>query len=145
MLAVNQILSDQVPVDLISTFLGAHAIPPEIPYSKYVDQVIMEMIPEVAARGLAEFCDVYCDEGYFSVADSRRILEAAREAGLKLKIHTDQYSDLGGSALAAELGVVSADHLNYTPPEFDAQDGRRRRGRRGHAVDRLRGPTSAPF
>ena len=117
MLEVNKQLAARAPVDLVSTFLGAHAIPPDIPHSRYVDIVIGEMIPEVADRGLANFCDVYCDEGYFTITDARRILEAARTAGLLLKIHTDQYSDLGGSALAAELGVVSADHLNYTPPE----------------------------
>jgi imidazolonepropionase len=72
------------------------------------------MIPAVAERKLAQFCDVYCDEGYFSVKDSRKILEAAASAGLGLKIHTDQYSNLGGAELAAELAVTSADHLNYT-------------------------------
>jgi imidazolonepropionase len=117
MLEVNQELAARAPIDLLSTFLGAHAIPPDIPHPQYVDLVIAEMIPEVAARGLADFCDVYCDEGYFTLSETRRILEAAQAAGLQLKIHTDQYSDLGGSALAAELGVVSADHLNYTPPE----------------------------
>ncbi len=74
------------------------------------------MIPEVTERGLAEFCDVYLDTGYYTVAESRRILEAGRRAGMKLKIHTDAYADLDGAYLAAELGVVSADHLNYTTP-----------------------------
>jgi imidazolonepropionase len=72
------------------------------------------MIPRVAEAGLAEFCDVYCDDGYYTVAETRRILEAGLAAGLKPKIHVDAYADIGGSALAVELPVVSADHLNYT-------------------------------
>jgi imidazolonepropionase len=69
----------------------------------------------VAAEGLAGFCDVYCDDGYYTVEQSRRILEAGMRAGLKAKIHVDAYSDIGGAEMAADLGVVSADHLNYTP------------------------------
>jgi len=83
----------------------------------YVDQVIDEMIPRVAAEDLAGFCDVFCDEGYYTVEQSRRILEAGIASGLAPKIHADQYSDLGGAGLAAELAVVSADHLNFTGPE----------------------------
>jgi imidazolonepropionase len=116
-LEVNRRLQTGHPIDIISTFLGAHAIPPDINHDTYVGKVVTEMIPAVASAGLAQFCDVYCDEGYFSVADSRRILEAARKEGLGLKIHTDQYSDLGGANLAADLTVVSADHLNYTSRE----------------------------
>ena len=71
-------------------------------------------IPQVAESGLATFCDVYCDDGYYSVSESRQILEAGLDAGLMAKIHTDAYSDIGGAAMAADLGVVSADHLNYT-------------------------------
>ena len=74
------------------------------------------MIPEVARRGLAEFNDVYCDDGYYTVAESRAILERGREHGLKVKIHTDAYSHIGGSRLAAELKAVSADHMNFTDP-----------------------------
>ncbi len=103
------------PIDIVSTFLGAHAVPPELAQRDYVDLVINEMIPQVAERGLAKYCDVYCDTGYFSAAESRRILEAGRSAGLHPKIHADQYSDISGSAVAAELAAVSADHLNYTP------------------------------
>ncbi len=105
------------PADVVSTFLGAHDFPSDIPHAAYVDTVVDEMIPEVVKRGLAEFCDVYVDDGYYTVDESRRILEAAAEAGLQLKVHTDAYSDIGGARLAAELGVVSADHLNYTSPE----------------------------
>ena len=103
--------------DVISTFLGAHAFPPDKTPEAYVDEILHEMIPLVRAENLAEFCDVYIDEGYFNLDQTRRILLAARASGFKLKIHADQYGALGGSELAAELGVVSADHLNYTVPE----------------------------
>ena len=114
MLRVNGRLQASQPVDIVSTFLGAHAFPPELERERYVDLVIHEMVPRVAAEGLAEFCDVYCDDGYFTLDQTRRILEAGRAAGLKLKAHVDQYAPLGGADLAAELGLVSADHLNYT-------------------------------
>jgi imidazolonepropionase len=117
MLEVGRQLGEMGPVDVVNTLLGAHDFPPELPRARYIDTVIHEMIPAVAERGLAEFCDVYCDDGYYTVAESRRVLEAGRAAGLRPKIHTDAYSDIGGAAMAAELGVVSADHLNYTTPE----------------------------
>lgn len=119
LLEVNRHLGSCQPVDLISTFLGAHDFPPDQPRDRYVAGLIDEMIPRVAAEGLAKFCDVYCDDGYYTVDEARRILEAGRAAGLKPKIHTDAYSAIGGAAMAAELGVVSADHLNYaTPADF---------------------------
>ncbi len=114
LLEVNRRLQSTGPMDVISTFLGAHDFPPEVSHKRYVEVVIEDMIPQVAEHGLAEFCDVYCDDGYYTVEQSRRILEAGLRAGLRAKIHTDAYSDIGGSAMAAELGVVSADHLNYT-------------------------------
>ncbi len=101
---------------IVSTFLGAHAFPPDTSPESYVDEIIHQMIPAVVAQYLAEFCDVYIDEGYFNLEQARRVLSAARETGLKLKIHADQYSALGGAELAAELGAVSADHLNHTTP-----------------------------
>ena len=113
-LEVNRRLKAIQPVDVVSTFLGAHDFPPDVPRQRYVDMVINEMIPRVAEEGLAEFCDVYCDDGYYTVEQSQRILEAGLRAGLQAKIHVDAYSDIGGAAMAAELGVVSADHLNYT-------------------------------
>ncbi len=116
-LEVNRRLPRLVPMDVVSTFLGAHAFPTDVVPGDYVDLIVHQMIPAVAEGGLAEFCDVYCDEGYFSLAQARRILTAAQKAGLKLKIHADQYSALGASDLAAELGAVSADHLNHTPQE----------------------------
>jgi len=114
MLQVNQRLQASQPVDVVSTFLGAHDFPRDVPRETYLESVINEMTPRVAEEGLAEFCDVYCDEGYYTVEESRRILEAGLQAGLKAKIHVDAYANIGGAAMAAELGAVSADHLNYT-------------------------------
>ncbi len=116
MLEVNQRLGAIQPIELVSTFLGAHEFPDDKPRDAYIREIMDEMIPEVARRGLAEFNDVYCDDGYYTVAESRAILERGREHGLKVKIHTDAYSHIGGSALAAELKAVSADHMNFTDP-----------------------------
>lgn len=110
LLEVAQRAQQQHPIELVSTFLGAHAVPPGRNMGDYV-QDVLAMIPEVAARNLAEFCDVFCETGFFSIADSRRILLTAREHGLKLKIHADELDASGGSELAGELGAVSADHL----------------------------------
>ena len=114
MLTVNERLQASHPVDVVSTFLGAHEFPPEISRQQYLDLVINEMIPQVAEAKLAAFCDVYCDDGYYTVDESRQLLEAGLAAGLAPKIHTDAYSDIGGASMAAELAVVSADHLNYS-------------------------------
>jgi imidazolonepropionase len=114
MLEVNRRLDREQPVDVVSTFLGAHAIPPHSSRQDYTDEVVAEMIPEVAGLDFVSFCDVYCDDGYFTVQDSRRILEAGLEAGLAAKIHADAYAAIGGTELAAELGATSADHLNHT-------------------------------
>lgn len=115
-LEVNRRLQASQPVDVVSTFLGAHDVPPDMSHDRYVDLVVNEMIPAVAERGLAQFCDVYCDAGYFNVEESRRILQAGAAAGLRPKIHVDAYADIGGARMAAELKAISADHLNYTPP-----------------------------
>src|SRR5262249_33461373 len=106
-------LNQELPCDLVPTFLGAHEIPPEYRDSreKYVRLLCEQMIPAVAADGLAEFCDVFCEAEVFSVAESERILKTAVERGLKLKIHADEFTALGGTELAARLGAVSADHL----------------------------------
>lgn len=113
-LQVNRQLASLQPVDVISTFLGAHDFPRELPRESYIDLLLDEMIPRVAEQGLAEFCDVYCDEGYYTVEETRRILEAGMQHGLRAKIHVDAYADIGGAEMAAGLGVISADHLNYT-------------------------------
>jgi imidazolonepropionase len=114
LLLVNRRLNDSHDIDVVSTFMGAHDFPPDMAREAYVDQVIDEMIPRVAEEELAGFCDVFCDDGYYTVEQSRRILEAGMAAGLGPKIHADQYSDIGGADLAADLCVVSADHLNFT-------------------------------
>ena len=113
MLEVNRWLRAHQPVDIASTFLGAHAFPPDVSRERYLDDIINEMIPCVAAERLAEFCDVFCDEGYFTATESRRILEAGMRYGLKPKMHTEQYSAIDGARVAADLRCVSADHLNY--------------------------------
>jgi imidazolonepropionase len=99
--------------DVVPTFLGAHAVPPEFQgrTAAYVKSVCEEMIPEVARRGLARFCDVFCEKKYFDAAQSRTILEAAKAHGLGLRIHADELSSCGGAELAADLGCASADHL----------------------------------
>jgi imidazolonepropionase len=113
-LQVNRALAAYQPVDIVSTFLGAHAFPRDVPRHVYLETLVEEMIPRVGADRLAIFCDVYCDEGYYSVEESRRVLAAGMKAGLRPKIHVDAYAALGGAEMAADLGVVSADHLNYT-------------------------------
>lgn len=123
MLRVNRRLADSQPIDIVSTFLGAHDFPPEIDRNRqsertrYIDTLINEMLPQVAESRLAEFCDTYCDEGYYTVDESRRILQSGIDHGLRAKIHTDAYAGIGGSMLSAELGAISADHLNYTSHE----------------------------
>jgi imidazolonepropionase len=117
MLRANQQLRQLQPVELASTFLGAHALPPDQPRERYVDSIIEEMIPRVAEEQLAEFCDAFCEEGYFTLDETRRVLEAGVAHGLRPKLHLDQYRYSGAALLAAELGCVSVDHLNFTPPE----------------------------
>jgi imidazolonepropionase len=108
------------PLTLVPTFLGAHEVPPEHRARReaYVDLLVSEMIPLVAARRLAAFADVFCEQGVFTVAESRRILEAALAAGLGLRIHADELGWTGGAELAGEVGARSADHLLFV-----SQDG----------------------
>lgn len=96
-----------------TTFLGAHALPPERrdDRERYVEEVVQEQLPAVAESGLADACDVYCDEGAFTLAEARRVLERAHALGLAVRAHVGQFADLGGAELAAELGALSADHL----------------------------------
>jgi len=112
-LMVNQILGGSEDIEVVSTYLGAHAFPDDASPESYVAEVI-DTIPEVVERGLAEFCDVYCDDGYFNLDQTRRILEAGRNHGLAPKIHLDAYSHTGAATLAVELGATSVDHLNMT-------------------------------
>ena len=105
---------DQVHyVDVLPTFLGAHAIPQEYKGKEeaFIDFMANEVMPEVAERRLAEFCDIFCEKNVFSVEQSRRLLIRAKDLGLKIKLHADEIVQLGGAELAAELGAISADHL----------------------------------
>lgn len=112
-LRVVRRLSHEHPVDVVPTFLGAHEFPDEWRGDRdgYVEHVAGEMIPAVAAERLARFCDVFCEEGVFTVEQSRRVLEAGRALGLEPKLHADELHSSGGAELAAELGARSADHL----------------------------------
>jgi imidazolonepropionase len=113
LLQVGRRLAAELPVDVVNTFLGAHALPPGVDRGEYVDQVIATAA-EVGRLGLAEFCDVYCDAGYFTVEEAKLILAAGLAAGLAPKLHLDAYSHTGAASLAASLPATSADHLNHT-------------------------------
>ncbi len=108
-----QILNEDHPLDLIPTFLGAHAVPSEYKNKpdKYVDLIISEMIPKIAEEGLAEFCDVFCEKGIFSIEQSRKILSVAKKFGLKPQIHIDEIVDTNGALLASEIQAFQAGHL----------------------------------
>jgi imidazolonepropionase len=101
------------PVELVPTLLAAHEVPTEhrADRERYLREVCEEIIPSVAAAGLARFCDVFCEQGVFSAAESRRVLAAGKQHGLLPRLHADEFADSGGAALAAELGAWSADHL----------------------------------
>jgi imidazolonepropionase len=113
MLEVVRELNEEGPMTVIPTFMGAHEIPPEFRQNPeaYVDLVITRMIPEVVARRLARFCDVFCETGVFSVEQTERICRAAAGFGLEPRVHADELTDLGGAAMAARLRARTADHL----------------------------------
>ena len=115
-LRVIRQLSETTPIEFVPTFLGAHAIPEEFAGApeQYVALVIHEMLPSVAEEQLAEYCDIFCERGYFDLADSEKILRAAQEHGLRLRMHVDQLTNSGGAFLAARLGAATADHLEQT-------------------------------
>ncbi|MGQ9674655.1 MAG: imidazolonepropionase [Chloroflexota bacterium] len=127
-LRVVRRLRGRQPIDLIPTFLGAHAIPVEYRGrpEEYVELVCGQMLPAVAREGLAVFCDVFCERGVFSVEQSRRIMTKAVELGLRARLHADELAESGGAWLAAEVGALSADHLTFASP-----DGLRRMARAG--------------
>lgn len=108
-------LDKRHPIDMIPTFLGAHEYPPEYKqdHSGYLKILSEEMLPRVKEENLAVFCDIFTEEGVFSIEESRTYMTRAKELGFKLKFHADELSDLGGASLAAEMGAVSADHLMY--------------------------------
>ena len=112
-LQVAHKLDKDHPVDLVHTFLGAHAVPVEYKSNSkaYIKLLVEEIMPKIKEMNLAEFCDVFCEEGVFSVEESEYILSKAKEMGYKLKIHADEIVPIGGAELAAKLGCISADHL----------------------------------
>ncbi len=118
-LRVLRALNEEGPVELVPTFLGAHSVPPEYAgrADAYIAFLIESVLPRVAAENLAVFCDVFCESGVFSVAQSRRLLAAAKEMGFAVKLHADEMCDLGGTKLAGELAAASADHLLYASDE----------------------------
>ena len=113
-LRVMQRLNEETPLEVVPTFLGAHAVPRNLKTDEYIALLVDEMLPQIARQNLAEFCDVFCERGYFDVEPSRRILKAARKLGLRLRIHADQLTNSGGAELAAELNATTADHLEKT-------------------------------
>src|SRR4051812_778270 len=116
MLRVARCLPEQRPVGVVTTFLGAHALPPEAGGDKdaYIDRVVREMLPAIAAEGLADAVDAFCEGIAFSPEQIGRVFKAARDLGLPVRLHADQLSDTGGAALAASFGALSADHLEHT-------------------------------
>ena len=112
-------LNEKQPIELVSTFLGAHAVPPEYKDrgDDFIEFLLKDVMPEVAEKHLAEFCDVFCEKGVFSIEQSRHLLTEARKMGFKLKIHADEIVSLGGAELAGELHATSADHLLHASDE----------------------------
>jgi imidazolonepropionase len=119
MLEVIADLQRESEATIVPTFLGAHAFPPEHRDNRerYVEILCNEMLPAVRERGLAVFCDIFCEEGYFSLEQSERILQTALDMGFALKVHADQMSSSGASRLGVRLGAVSVDHLECSSPE----------------------------
>ncbi len=114
MLRAARALGQRHPVSVRTSYLGAHAVPPDETSDAYIDRICTEILPAIAAEGLADAVDGFCEGIAFSPAEIRRVFAAARALGLPVKLHADQLSDLGGAALAAEAGALSADHLEYT-------------------------------
>lgn len=112
-LEVMKELNQEHPIDIVNTFLGAHAIPLEYKENGdgYIEFIINKVLPIVKERKLAEFCDIFCEKNVFTIEQSRRLLLAAKKMGFNLKLHADEIVRLGGAELAAELGAISADHL----------------------------------
>ena len=116
MLRVARHIGEELGITVRTTFLGAHAVPPEFVgrQSDYVDEVCVRTLPAIAQAGLADAVDAFCENIAFTPSETRRVFETARALGLPVKLHADQLSDLGGAALAAEFGALSVDHLEYT-------------------------------
>ena len=121
-LRVIKRLKEASDVTIKATFLGAHALPKEFKDNKdgYMDLVIDEMLPKIAKENLADYVDIFCEKGYFSVEDTKRLLEAANKFGIKAKTHVNQFNAIGGVKASVDLGALSVDHLEEMNPEdFD--------------------------
>lgn len=114
MLQAIKRLGGEGKVRLVPTFLGAHACPSESTFESYEQEIVNRMLPAVVEGGLADYCDIFCEKGYFDPESTRRILTRAKELGLGLRLHADQLTNSGGAKLAAELGAKTADHLEQT-------------------------------
>ncbi len=114
-----QKLKSELPMNIKTTFLGAHDFPPEFRDNKdkYIDLIVNEMIPYVAEHNLADYCDAFVDKGYYTITQGERVLQAALDNGLKLKLHADELADVSAAQLAAKMGAVSADHLLFVSDE----------------------------
>jgi len=111
-------LNQEQPLEIVSTFLGAHVVPPEFRgkaggAEKYLDLLMEKLLPEVVVRDLAEYCDVFCEPGAFTVGQSRKLLAKAKEHGLASRLHAEQLSRTGATQLAVEMGAASCDHLEH--------------------------------
>jgi imidazolonepropionase len=118
-LRVIRRVGKETPLETIPTFLGAHAFPAEFRENRagYISLIIEEMLPVIAREKLVEYCDIFCEQNYFNPEETRRILTAGKQHGLKLRMHVDQLTNGGGAKLAAELGATTADHLEQTAPD----------------------------
>jgi imidazolonepropionase len=116
-LRVMRHLNQEGPLEIVPTFLGAHAVPRNTAPEEYIDVLIREMLPRVSNEELAEFCDVFCERGYFDTDQSRKFLSVAKQLGFKLRGHVDQLTNSGGAKLMAEMGATTADHLEQTDEE----------------------------
>jgi imidazolonepropionase len=117
LLRVIHRITREMPLECVATCLAAHAVPRECSPDEYVQIIVNDLLPRVASDKLAEFCDVFCERGYFDIEQSRRILTAAKQLGLGLRGHVDQLTNGGGAKLMAELGAATADHLEKTDEE----------------------------
>lgn len=118
-LSTIKMLSEELPINVKATFLGAHDFAPEFKHDRdaYVDLICNEMIPAVVEQGIAEYCDAFIDQGYYTIQQGEKVLRTALDHGMKLKVHADELADVSAAKLAAELGAVSADHLLFVSDE----------------------------
>ena len=114
LLEVNQFLSEQTPMDIHSTWLGAHDVPKGTNMDNYVDELIHVQLPAVVEQGYAKYADVFCEPGWFSLEHTELIVKAAKKLGLPSRLHVDEFVDGGGLQLATELGAISGDHVGHS-------------------------------